>query len=314
MNRQLYQLGGPIQEAESFYTNNLGMDPQEAKSVLSKALSSYSESMQPQSMMQMASNGGRIGYQMGGGIESMPMNFGQPLQVPPMGNPSFSPMQSMPSSPMLNYGQTPLTMNMGGIARLGYQMGGEAMMQPQGMQQEQGMGQLGEGDNALLTIIQLLIEQGIDPETARELAMQILQAFNQGGAPAVEEFANQLEQQEGMQEPVMMAGGGIITIRQGAKFGKIFKSVGKAVSSVAKVVKSVAKSPIGQIALAIAAPYAIGALAPGFATLGGTGFMGAALRAGISNLAIQGITTGKINPKPLPIVPTGSAINLVPKS
>jgi len=35
MNRQLYQLGGPIQEAESFYTNNLGMDPQEAM-VLSK--------------------------------------------------------------------------------------------------------------------------------------------------------------------------------------------------------------------------------------------------------------------------------------
>jgi hypothetical protein len=36
---------------------------------------------------------------------------------------------------------------------------------------------------------------------------------------------------------------------------------------------------------------------PTFATLGGTGFMGAALRAGVSNLAIQGITTGKFNPK-----------------
>jgi hypothetical protein len=129
--------------------------------------------------------------------------------------------------------------------------------------------------------------------------MQILQAFNQGGAPAVEEFANQLEQQEGMQEPAMMANGGIMGYaqRQNYGFGSIFKSVGKAVSSVAKAVKSVAKSPIGQIALAIAAPYAIGAMFPTFATLGGTGFMGAALRAGISNLAIQGITTGKFNPK-----------------
>jgi hypothetical protein len=37
--------------------------------------------------------------------------------------------------------------------------------------------------------------------------------------------------------------------------------------------------------------------APGFATLGGSGLMGAAMRAGISNLAIQGITTGKkLNP------------------
>jgi len=98
----------------------------------------------------------------------------------------------------------------------------------------------------------------------------------------------------------MMAGGGIIALRQGAKFGKVFRSVGKVVSGVAKAVKSVAKSPIGMIALSVAAPYAIGAMFPGFATLGtstlGT-FGGAALRAGISNLAIQGITTGKINPK-----------------
>jgi hypothetical protein len=270
-----------------------------------------------------------------GGIGTLPMDFGQPLEVPQQMPTNFSSAQNITMNPLLNYGQTqlgqaggtPLTMRSGGITRLGYEEGGmgmemmqpqmqeQAMMQPQmqqapegimnAMPQEQGMQQQGmpqEGgqeETALLTIIQLLIEQGIPPEQAQELAMQILQVFAQGGAPAVEEFANQLEQQEGMQEPVMMAGGGIITIRQGAKFGKIFKSVGKAVSSVAKVVKSVAKSPIGQIALAIAAPYAIAALPgmAGFATLGGSGFMGAALRAGISNLAIQGITTGKINPK-----------------
>jgi hypothetical protein len=130
--------------------------------------------------------------------------------------------------------------------------------------------------------------------------MQILQVFNQGGAPAVEEFANQLEQEEGMPENrTMLAGGGITNLypRQGFFVKGVVKSIGKAVKGVGNAVKSIAKSPIGQIALAIAAPYAIGALAPGFATLGGPGFMGAALRAGISNLAIQGITTGKFNPK-----------------
>jgi len=277
-------------------------------------------------------------YQMGG-IGTLPMDFGQPLQVSqPMMNPSFGPMQSMMNNPMSNYGQTPLTMAGGGITRLGYQEGGmdqmmmepqmqEQMMQPpmqeqmmQAPMQDQMQGQMmqgagGEeqGQTALLTIVQLLIEQGIDPETARELAMQILQAFAQGGAPAVEEFANQLEQQEGMQEPVMMAGGGIITIRQGAKFGKIFKSVvggiGSAVKGVASAVKSIAKSPIGMIALSIAAPYALGALTGGaFATFGGTGFAGAALRAGISNLAIQGITTGKINPKQALMAAAGGAL------
>ena len=76
-------------------------------------------------------------YQIGGmGIGSLPMDYGQSLQVPSMSNPSFSPMQSMPSSPMLNYGQTPLTMAGGGISRSGYQEGGMGMemMQPQ-MQQ-----------------------------------------------------------------------------------------------------------------------------------------------------------------------------------
>jgi len=254
-----------------------------------------------------------------GGIGSLPMDYGQSLQVPQQMQPSFSSAQSITSNPLLNYGQTPLTMAGGGITRLGYQEGGmdqmqDPMMQQQmqqpplegimnAMPQEAGGAQQGQegskGQTALLTIVQLLIEQGIPPEQARELAMQILQAFNQGGAPAVEEFANQLAQQEGMQGSAMMANGGIMGYaqRQNYGLGSIFKSVGKVVSSVASAVKSVAKSPIGQIALAIAAPYAIGAMFPGFAALGGTGFMGAALRAGISNLAIQGITTGKFNPK-----------------
>ena len=56
-------------------------------------------------------------YQMGG-MGTLPMDFGQPLQVSqPMMNPSFAPMQSM-SNPMANYGQTPLMMARGGIASL----------------------------------------------------------------------------------------------------------------------------------------------------------------------------------------------------
>jgi len=246
-------------------------------------------------------------YQMGG-IGSLPMDYGQPLEVPQQ-QPSFSSARNITTNPLLNYGQpqlgggTPLTMAGGGMSRLGYQEGGMgimgAMPQDAGMMQEGGQEQ-----TALLTIIQLLIEQGIPPEQAEELAMQILQVFNQGGAPAVEEFANQLEQEEGMPENrTMMAGGGITGIypRQGYFFKGVVKAVTGAVKGVAKAVKSVAKSPIGQIALAIAAPYAMSyAFGPAFATFGnatlGT-FGGAALRAGISNLAIQGILTGKINPK-----------------
>jgi hypothetical protein len=306
-------------------------------------------------------------YQMGG-IGTLPMDYGQSLQVPQQPQSMFTPTGSATSSPLLNYGQsqlgqaggTPLTrngyqeggmgmtqlgapqeepifprletlnenlgqaeqrlgspsnnqfnispmtsaftgrpqMNLGGITRLGYEEGGmgmdqmmpqdQAMMQPQqqmgsplegimgAMPQDAGMMQEGgQEETALLTIIQLLIEQGVPPEQAQELAMQILQVFNQGGAPAVEEFANQLEQEEGMPENrTMMAGGGITGIypRQGYFLKGVVKAVSGVVKGVGKAVKSIAKSPIGQIALAIAAPYAIGAMFPAFATLGGTGF------------------------------------------
>jgi len=389
MNRQLYQLGGPIEQARSFYTNNLGMNPQEADAVLGDAMASLNQQNQPQSMMQMASGGrigyafgksvsatftaqpggsvgeargiggllakainnnpqmfrptqvsspratlyqtkatdfidenengiddrqeaaygGRIGYQMGG-VSTMPMDYGQSLQVPQQMPTNFSSAQNITMNPLLNYGQpqlgqaggTPLTMNRGGIARLGYQMGGEAMMQPQGMQQEQPM-QLGEGDNALLTIIQLLIEQGVDPQTAEKLARQILQIFAQGGEPALDQFINQLEQQE---QTEAMAAGGIAGYgyRQGYGFGSIVKSIGKgisgAVKGVAKAVKSVAKSPIGRIALTIGATMLMGpaGLNLGAGVFGASNaFLAGAINAGAANLLVQGITTGKFNPK-----------------
>ena len=66
MYRQLYQLGGPIEQARSFYTNNLGMNSQEADAVLGDAMASLNQQIQPQSMMQMASGGiARLGYGFG---------------------------------------------------------------------------------------------------------------------------------------------------------------------------------------------------------------------------------------------------------
>jgi hypothetical protein len=288
--------------------------------IVSKGMEAYNQQSQPQqNMMQMASGGiARLGYQMGGssmGVGTMPMDYGQSLQVPQQMPTNFSSAQSITSNPLLNYGQpqigqaggTPLSMNRGGIARLGYQMGGEAMMQPQ-MGGEMSMPQMNE-QQALETIIQLLIEQGVDPETALKLAAQILQIFAQGGEPAVEAFANQLEQQE---QAEAMASGGIAGYgyRQGYGFGgigKIFKGAAKAVSGVVKgvasAVKSVAKSPIGRIALTIGANM----LLPG----AGTAF-GAALQSAAVNLGIQAIGGGKINPMEALLAGAGGYFNYTP--
>ena len=76
------------------------------------------------------------------------------------------------------------------------------------------------------------------------------------------------------------------------------RSVKKAVKGATKAVKKVASSDIGRIALAVAAPYAMG---PAFASMGlagsvgGSAFLGNALRAGITNLALQGISTGRFD-------------------
>jgi len=56
-------------------------------------------------------------YQMGG-IGSLPMDYGQSLQVPQQMQPSFSSAQNITMNPLLNYGQTPLTMAGGGSTNL----------------------------------------------------------------------------------------------------------------------------------------------------------------------------------------------------
>ena len=266
-----------IATARDFFINQQGMSPDQAEQIISKGMEAYNERTQPQSMMQMAGGGiARLGYQMGGspmGVEPMPMDFGQPLQVPPQQQPSFSSARSITMNPLASYGEpqlgsgTPLMMRGGGIARLGYQTGG-VTLPSQGSEMSQ-MGQMDQ-EQALQTIIQILIENGIPPEQAQQLALQILQIFAQGGEPAVEEFANQLEQAEQGEEQIQgMAKGGIAGLypRQGYFVGKIAKAITGAVKGVAGAVKSVVKSPIGKLALTAAAlyaaPYAFGATTGG---------------------------------------------------
>jgi hypothetical protein len=294
-----------ISTARDFFINQQGLSPDQAEQIISKGMEAYNERTQPQNMMQMASGGiARLGYQMGGspmGVGTMPMDTGAPLQVPQQMPTNFSSAQSITMNPLLNYGQpelgqaggTPLSMNRGGIARLGYQDGGEAgMMQPQMGEEMIQMDQ----QQALQTIIQILIDNGVSPEEAEQLAQQILQVFMQGGAPAVEAFADQLEQEEVQ----AMAGGGIAGLypRQGYFIGKIVKGIGKAVKGVAKAVKSVAKSPIGKIALTIAATYALGPAGLGIGqAASATPWIASAINAGLANTLVQGITTGKFNPR-----------------
>jgi hypothetical protein len=198
-------------------------------------------------------------YQMGG-IGTLPMDFGQPLQV------------SQPiSNPMLNYGETPLTMAGGGIMRLGYQEGDMAMIEDQAMMQpqmqDQGMMQpqmmepplkrmqvqqpnIKDPQQALEIIIQMLIAQGIPPEQAREIALQMIQAVAEGGMEEMED------------QRVEARFGGSINGRAQYGLGSIFKGAAKAVSSVVSgvtdAVKSVVKSDLGKAALTVAAIYAAG--------------------------------------------------------
>jgi hypothetical protein len=254
---------------------------------------------------QEAAYGGRIGYQMGG-VSTMPMDYGQSLQVPQQMPTNFSSAQNITMNPLLNYGQpqlgqaggTPLLMNRGGIARLGYQMGGEADMSQ--VNSENGQPQM-DPQNALTIILQMLIEKGIPLEQAKKLAMKIIELFTQGGAPAVEEFANQLKQQEQSQA---MASGGLAGYakRQGYGWGSFVGDiiggaadfVGDVVGGIGDAVESVAKSKIGKIALTVAAVYFGGPmLASG---LGISSAAGAALAGGLANSALQIASGQGFNP------------------
>ena len=311
-----------ISKARDFFINQQGLSPDQADMIVSKGMEAYNQQSQTQNMMQMASGGiARLGYQMGGspiGVQSMPMDYGQSLQVNGQGqgqqlmSSDYSSAKSITSNPLLNYGQapladaggTPLSMNRGGIARLGYQSGGVTMpSQGSEMSQMQGMDQ----QQALQTIIQILIENGIPPEQAQQLALQIIQIFAQGGEPAVEAFANQLEQEEVQ----AMASGGIAGYaqRQGYLFGGIGKAVGsvfkgaaKAVSGVVKgvanAVKSVVKSDIGKLALLAGGAYLMmnPAMLSGIGA-GAAGTAAAAETAALSQAGLGGLGASAIAPE-----------------
>jgi hypothetical protein len=216
-------------------------------------------------------------YQLGGsptGVQTLPMDFGQSLQVNNQGNgqgalmsqaPNYSSATSITSNPLLNYGQpelgaaggTPLTMRSGGITRLGYQEGGMGMvedqMQPQQMDPRQ----------ALELIIQMLVAQGIPEEQAREIAIQMVQAVAEGG---MEEMSDErVEARFGGRIGYASGGIGSLVNRENYIFGGIGKAVGsiakgagKLVSGAVNAVKKVASSDIGKAALTIAAIYATG--------------------------------------------------------
>ena len=318
-----------ISTARDFFINQQGLSPDQADMIVSKGMEAYNQQSQPQqNMMQMASGGiARLGYQMGGspmGVEAMPMDTGQSLQVPQQMPTNFSSAQSITSNPLLNYGQpqigqaggTPLSMNRGGIARLGYQSGGVTLpSQGSEMSQIEGMDQ----QQALQTIIQILIENGVPPEQAQQLALQILQIFAQGGEPAVEAFADQLDQQE---QTEAMASGGIAGYgyRQGYFLGGIGKAIGSVFKGIGKAVKSIVKSPIGRAALTIGAAAFLGPGAFGFSGLGltgaGLGFATAGANLGLQALGgqklnlleagLSGVSAGLSNPT----VPGSSAANI----
>jgi hypothetical protein len=124
----------------------------------------------------------------------------------------------------------------------------QQMMEPplQGMEGQQP--DIKDPQQALDIIIQMLIAQGIPPEQAREIALQMVQAVAEGG---MEEMSDERVEAR--------FGGSMRNGREQYGLGSIFKGAAKAVSGVVKgvtsAVKSVASSPIGKAALAAAAIY-----------------------------------------------------------
>jgi hypothetical protein len=152
----------------------------------------------------------------------------------------------------------------------------------------------------------MLVAQGIPPEQAREIALQMVQAVAEGGMGEMEdqriearfggrigyagggltsidrardmlqsrapsgEFLAYINPQEAGILKLMGGAGEDVNVRGVPSF--FLKSIGKAIGSVAKgvtnAVSSVVKSPIGKAALTIAAIYATG----GGALAGGPGF------------------------------------------
>jgi hypothetical protein len=229
----------------------------------------------------------RLGYQEGGigmtqlgapqeepifpRLETLTENLGQAEQK--LGSPSNNQFNI---SPMTSAFTGRPQMNLGGITRLGYQTGDVVNIEDQLMQQVQqpqeqmmqsaqpplqGMeGQqpdIKDPQQALEIIIQMLIAQGIPPEQAKQIALQMVQAVAEGG---MEEMGDQrIEARFGGRIGYASGGIGSLVDREQYGFGSFFSAPFKAVASVAKgvtnAVKSVVKSDLGKAALAAAAVY-----------------------------------------------------------
>jgi hypothetical protein len=250
----------------------------------------------------------RLGYQEGGMTMTQ---FGTPQEEPLFPrletlSENLGQAEEKLGTPSNNqFGISPMTSAFTGQSRPGFQEGG-VTLPSQGSE----MSQLNQMDpaQAVEIITKLLIENGVAPEQAQQLALQIIQIFAQGGEPAVEEFANQLEQQEQVEA---MAAGGIAGYgyRQGYFLGGIgraisgaVKGVTKAVSGVVKgvanAVKSVVKSDIGKLALLAGGAYlmmnpamlsGLGAGAAGTAAAAETA---ALTQAGLGGLGATSLTAG----------------------
>jgi hypothetical protein len=159
------------------------------------------------------------------------------------------------------------------------------MTQPplQGMEGQQP--DIKDPQQALEIIIQMLIAQGIPPEQAREIALQMVQAVAEGGA---EEMSDErVEARFGGRIGYASGGIGSLVNREQYGFGSFisapFKAAGKLLSGAVDAVKSVASSKLGKTALTIAAIYAAGGgFSPqGFSMFGAPGFGAEAATSGL---------------------------------
>jgi hypothetical protein len=127
------------------------------------------------------------------------------------------------------------------------------MMQPplQGMEGQQP--DIKDPQQALEIIIQMLVAQGIPPEQAREIALQMVQAVAEGGMGEMED--QRIEARFGGRIGYASGGIGSLVDRQGYFLGSIGKAISGVVKGVTNAVKSVVKSDLGKAALAAAAVY-----------------------------------------------------------
>ena len=183
-----------------------------------------------------------------------------------------------------------------------YNMGGEGMQDEQSMQDNQDMMQASpqqmqaqpqakpqmDPQQAIVTIVKMLMDEGIPQEEAIRIAKQMIQAVAQGGMQEVSD-ENRVQARFGGRMGYASGGIGRLVDREQYGFGSFFKGITKgisgAVKGVANVVKKVASSDLGKMALMAAAIYAGGGgfgLSPGgFSLTGAPAFGSEAATSGL---------------------------------